>query len=384
MNWKVYKLEEIAEIYGGGTPSTKDSKNFGKEYSWITPKDLSSCTSKFIGSGERSLSSQGFKTQSSRMTPKNSIILTTRAPVGLIAINTLETTTNQGCHSIVPDRNLVDLDFLYYLLKFNTKYLNQISGGTTFKELSRESLKSLKFAIPDLVEQRKLALRLNLLDEMIDIQRLIVSKSEQALDMVYQFYFKQYGTSSGDIGSKMMVEIDSASVPELWNIKLLKDLANITTGKKDANFADSDGVYSFFTCGEEVLSCTDFAFEGKAVLVAGNGNFNVKIFDGKFNAYQRTYVVLPNNNKYFGLVYKAISEQIETLSMGSRGSIVKFITMGDLADIRIAFSKGNENNEALELMNSYADAILNAKNKISKLTNLIKFIGPITVSGQLA
>ena len=261
--------------------------------------------------------------------------------------------------------------------------MNQISGGTTFKELSRDSLKSLKFAIPDLAEQRKLALRLNLLDEMIDIQRLIVSKSEQALDMVYQFYFKQFGTSSGGIGSKMRVEIDSASVPELWNIKLLKDLANITTGKKDANFADSDGVYSFFTCGEEVLSCTDFAFEGKAVLVAGNGNFNVKIFDGKFNAYQRTYVVLPNNNKYFGLVYKAISEQIETLSMGSRGSIVKFITMGDLADIRIAFSKGNENNEALELMNSYADAILNAKNKISKLTNLIKFIGPISVSGQL-
>ena len=81
----------------------------------------------------------------------------------------------------------------------------------------------------------------------------------------------------------------------------LKTVANITTGKEDANFASPNGKYNFYTCSEEISKCNEFAFDGNSILIAGNGNFNVKYYNGKFNAYQRTYVI--QNNDLFGNIY---------------------------------------------------------------------------------
>ncbi len=81
------------------------------------------------------------------------------------------------------------------------------------------------------------------------------------------------------------------------------------------------------------MRCNKYVFEGKAVLLAGNGSFSVKRYEGKFNAYQRTYVLIPNNEIFFAPLYFSVLSRVQTLTSGYRGSIVKFITKGDIEDI---------------------------------------------------
>ena len=119
-------------------------------------------------------------------------------------------------------------------------------------------------------------------------------------------------------------------IPDGWEVKSIKDFCNVITGKEDANFATTNGIYPFFTCGDEILKCDKSAFEGKAILIAGNGNFNVKYYEGKFNAYQRTYVLIPTEQKYVGIMYRAMLDAVAKFTHGSNGSIVKFITKGDI------------------------------------------------------
>ena len=107
-----------------------------------------------------------------------------------------------------------------------------------------------------------------------------------------------------------------------------KDICNVVTGKEDANFATENGKYKFFTCASTPSLCDEYVFESKSILIAGNGEFNVKHYDGKFNAYQRTYVLSPEPELY-GLLYLSSLYRINSFKSGSAGSIVKFITKGD-------------------------------------------------------
>ncbi|WBE26579.1 restriction endonuclease subunit S [Denitrificimonas caeni] len=108
----------------------------------------------------------------------------------------------------------------------------------------------------------------------------------------------------------------------------------ITTGKLDANAQDANGLYPFFTCGEENLTINTAAFDTEAVLLAGNGNFSVKYYKGKFNAYQRTYVIEPNmvDGKW---LYYLVMHHIAKITAGARGSTIKYLRIGDITDCSV-------------------------------------------------
>jgi len=108
----------------------------------------------------------------------------------------------------------------------------------------------------------------------------------------------------------------------------------ITTGKLDANAQDTNGLYPFFTCGEENLTINTAAFDTEAVLLAGNGNFSVKYYKGKFNAYQRTYVIEPNivDGKW---LYYLVMHHIAKITAGARGSTIKYLRIGDITDCSV-------------------------------------------------
>ena len=114
-------------------------------------------------------------------------------------------------------------------------------------------------------------------------------------------------------------------------------LTDVVTGKEDANFASPNGKYKFFTCSNDTLNCDEYVFDSSAILIAGNGDFNVKHYSGKFNAYQRTYVLIPDH-QYYGLLYFASLYQINSFKSASSGSIVKFITKGDIENIPVFLS----------------------------------------------
>ncbi len=114
-----------------------------------------------------------------------------------------------------------------------------------------------------------------------------------------------------------------------WDVTDLENLCTIATGKRDVNEGNPNGVYPFFTCAQGIYKIDEYEFDGKAILVAGNGFFNVKYFEGKFNAYQRTYVLqnFPINEKY---LYWYINHSLDVITKDKRGSTVKYIRLGDL------------------------------------------------------
>ena len=142
--WEAKLVDDIAEVFNGATPSTTDEQNYGGNIVWITPKDLSDQKHKFVYYGERNISQTGYDSCSTHLLPINTILMSSRAPIGLLAIAKTELCTNQGFKSFVPKEESLAV-YLYYYLQIHIKQIEQLGTGTTFKEISREDV--LKFPI---------------------------------------------------------------------------------------------------------------------------------------------------------------------------------------------------------------------------------------------
>ena len=143
-SWKTKAIEDIADVYNGATPSTVNEQNYGGDIVWITPKDLSDQKQKFVYQGERNISQAGYNSCSTHLLPPNTILMSSRAPIGLLSIAKTELCTNQGFKSFVPKAENIST-YLYYYLNIHIKQIEQLGTGTTFKEVSREDV--LKFPI---------------------------------------------------------------------------------------------------------------------------------------------------------------------------------------------------------------------------------------------
>lgn len=147
--WKIGKLSEIGTIVGGSTPS-KAKKDYytNNGIAWITPKDLSNDKSKFISHGETDITELGFENSSAIKMPKGTVLYSSRAPIGYIAIAKNEVTTNQGFKSVIPDPNVGNA-YIYYFLKSNFELIDNMASGSTFKEISGTAMKNVPVLIPD-------------------------------------------------------------------------------------------------------------------------------------------------------------------------------------------------------------------------------------------
>jgi type I restriction enzyme, S subunit len=147
--WRVGKLEDIGTVVGGGTPSkAKDEYFTSNGIAWITPKDLSVCKNKFISKGEIDITDNGYNNSSTKLMPRGTVLFSSRAPIGYIAISQNEISTNQGFKSVIPNSS-IGTPFVYYFLQFNTELIESKSSGSTFKEASGGLMKSLDIVIPD-------------------------------------------------------------------------------------------------------------------------------------------------------------------------------------------------------------------------------------------
>lgn len=157
-----------------------------------------------------------------------------------------------------------------------------------------------------------------------------------------------------------------------------KEMTDITTGKEDANFSTDNGKYKFFTCSNVPLQCDEYAFESSSILIAGNGDFNVKHYSGKFNAYQRTYVLTPSS-EYYAILYLACLYQVNLFKSNSSGSIVKFITKSDVENIPLFIP------DDISLLQKLNNLLYFQEQNIlenDKLIQLRDFLLPLLMNGQ--
>ena len=189
MTWTNVSLGDAAEIVSGATPKSSEPHNWDGEVLWATPSDLSVLREKHISRTGRTISTRGLESCSARLLPANSVLFSSRAPIGLVAINTKPMATNQGFKSFIPKEGL-NPDYLYWWLRANKQRLQDLGNGATFKEVSKAVVSRVVIPLPPLDEQRRIAA---ILDKADAIRR----KREQALaladDLLKSTFLDMFG-----------------------------------------------------------------------------------------------------------------------------------------------------------------------------------------------
>lgn len=211
------RLADCCDIISGATPSTSEKSYWGGEVAWATPKDLSNLNSKCISSTAQTLTELGYSSCSAKLIPAQSVLFSSRAPIGHVAINTIPMCTNQGFKSFVPNPKRVSPDYLYYWLKANKLYLQSLGNGATFKEVSKAIVAEVRIPLPELPEQRRIAAILDKADALRAKRREAIAKLDQLLQSVFLEMFGDPVTNPKGWPqvrfSELLESIDSGTSP---------------------------------------------------------------------------------------------------------------------------------------------------------------------------
>lgn len=182
------ELKDITTIYTGTTPSTTDEENWNGDILWITPAEMTS-ESFYIYDTERKITEKGQKSKSLSLMPVNTVLLSTRAPIGKVGIAGSPMTCNQGFKNFYCKEDVLNPVYLYFLFKSNTEYLNSKGTGTTFKELSKSVAEKIKVPIPDFELQNRFAAFVQQIDKSKFIVKQQIADLQELLDNKMQVYF---------------------------------------------------------------------------------------------------------------------------------------------------------------------------------------------------
>lgn len=186
MEFKEYEIKDLGNVVGGGTPSTKQVEYYNGDIAWITPKDLSDFSGKYISHGERYITDKGLKKSSARMLPKGTVLMTSRAPIGYLAIAKNELCTNQGFKSVICDEKLIIPEYLYYKLQYKMEYIKGLGTGSTFSEVSGKTVKGISLKIPSIENQIKQIHVLKNIDDKISLNNKIIANLEELSQTLFK------------------------------------------------------------------------------------------------------------------------------------------------------------------------------------------------------
>lgn len=407
---KRYKLGEISEILTGSTPSTKDKDNYGGDIIWVTPKDLSDQNSKYFYQGARNITQKGLKECGAKIIPANSILMSSRAPIGLLAINKVECCTNQGFKSIVLDKSLADENYLYYYLKYHINEIHALGSGTTFREVSKPTLERYEIKIHDLPEQRKIGQVLSSIDDKIAVNNRINALFEQVARAVYEYYFIQFdfpdkqGKPYKQNGGVMTYNKTlHRPIPPHFEVISLKDICDIKSGYPfSTNDYTSNGKYKIITIknvldgyiSSDTDNTIDFipknmpdycALQVGDILLSLTGNVGRVgiVFENDLLLNQRVGVLNLKNPNYRSFVYLTFSQRHfkETLENISTGSNQKNLSPIETEKLPILFSQ--EIIEKFEIITKQLlEKIINNNIENSNLKTLRDFLLPLLMNEQ--
>jgi len=373
--WQRKKLADISEVFADGD--------------WIETKDQSSSGVRLIQTGnvgEGVFKERGEKARYVSESTFNRLRCT-EIFEGDCLISRLPDPVGRSC--ILPDigdRMITAVDCT--IVRFNREklipeffnfysqsidYLKAIereTTGTTRKRISRNNLGEILVPVPPLVDQQRIV---NILDEAfagITISRANTEKNLQNTRALFESQLD--GTDAEKVN--------------------LGDLVRIKTGKLDANAAVEGGEYPFFTCSREIYTIDKYAFDCEAILLAGNnavGDFNVKHFKGKFNAYQRTYVITINEQKrlLYRFLYFRLLKYLNNFKEQSVGAGTKFLKLGMIQNMKIDMPSLVEQQGIVAKLDKLSDETKNLESiyqqKLEKLEELKKSLLHKAFNGEL-
>ena len=379
-DWKEYNLGEVCEnIYSGGTPSSMNASYWNGSLPWLSSGETAQ---RYIFSTEKYITKEGAENSSTRYAYKGSTVVAsagqghTRGQASLLCIDTY---VNQSVLVLRPNTKIIDSHYLYYNIDSRYNELRQLSDGTSTRgSLSGKILKDLNIYLPPLNEQKRIASILKSLDDKIECNRKINENLEQQAQALFKSWFVDFEPFKAD----ELVESELGMIPKGWRVYSLSEFLPVITGKKDANVAKG-GVYPFFSCSQDYSWTDEYSFDGSAILVAGNGDFNVKMYVGKFEAYQRTYVLIPYNPSYTAWLYYAVKYHLKEITSAARGSVIKFITKGNLADFKFAAPSSLDGVDIITKFDKIRKKVSAGIEESRRLAELRDTLLPKLMSGEL-
>lgn len=388
MEFKKFKLEEIGEVIGGGTPSTKKSEYYGGNIPWITPKDLSNFKEVFISEGERNITEEGLKNSSARTLPSNTVLMTSRAPIGYLAIAKNEVTTNQGFKSIICNESLVKPLFLYYSLKNDMDKIKSLGTGSTFSEISGKVVKNIEINLPSIEYQTIIEYILGNFDKKIELNQKIIANLEELSQTLFKRWFvdfefpdengNPYKSSGGE-----MVDSELGEIPRSWKVDELGNYIKIKSGKRPKNKVDNKDIENMVPIigASKIMGYTnDYIYNEKIIIIGRVGTHGViQRFSTKTWPSDNTFVI---TSDFESIIYQLL-KSIDYISL-NRGSTQPLLSQKDIKNTKVAMPSNEtllskyqqENNHILKMMDQK-----NIENQ--KLTQLRDTLLPKLMSGEI-
>lgn len=393
MEWKHYKMDELIEEISMG-PFGSDVK---KEF--------------YVDNGVPILNGsnlQGFKLQEDSFgyltkekadslkkcnAHRGDIIVTHRGTLGQIVYVPVDSKYDRYVISQSQFRfrckaDLVDVQYLVYY--FHTRegqykiLANASQVGVPALARATSTFRLIDIKLPPLDDQRRIASILSSLDRKIELNNKINADLEEMAQAIFKNWFVDFEPFKGG----KFVDSELGMIPEGWKVGSLGDFCNVFTGKKNTNQAIEKGLYPFFSCAPEPLASNDAIFNGKAIIIAGNGSYTgrTSFYNGGFDLYQRTYACTIREQDKENLMiffYHMMKQFFEPTKMGgTRGSSIPYIVMGDITQQKFPYSK-----DWLIRFSNIANSMMDRKLRIdkenSRLSLLRDTLLPRLMSGEL-
>ncbi|WP_019562031.1 restriction endonuclease subunit S [Caldimonas manganoxidans] len=417
--WIVKAIGDIATVVGGSTPSTRDPANFDGDIPWLTPKDLAGPHPRYITRGERNLSRMGLESCSAQILPANSVLLSSRAPIGYLAIAKNPLATNQGFRSLVVKPGY-DHEFIYYWLFANVAELERHATGSTFKELSGSALKQIRLRLPSaLHEQRAIAHILGTLDDKIELNR----RMSETLEAMARALFKAWFVDFEPVRAKMegrwrrgqslpglpahlydlfpdrLVESELGEIPEGWGVGALGDVADNPRRGIQPNSIQPDTPYiALEHMPKRCITLSDWGIA--AGLESNKFEFRRgEILFGKLRPYFHKVgvapvdgvcstdivVVAPKSSGWFGFVLGHVSsvEFVEYTNAGSTGTKMPRTSWAEMARYAVALPPQAVTRAFTERLQPFVAHIIAGVHESRTLAQLRDTLLPKLISGEL-
>lgn len=259
METTTYKISDIGEVVGGGTPSTANSNFWGGDIPWISPKDLTGYKSVYISHGENFLTKTGLKS-GTKLLPKGTVLFSSRAPIGYVAIASNPICTNQGFKSIICNKEIINPLFLYYYIKGNLNYIKLFGTGATFPEISGAAMRKIKVQIPSIPTQQKIASILSAYDRLIENNTRRIRLLEQMAENLYKEWFVRFRFPEHE-----KVEMVNG-LPKRWETIHIKELAQLKSGyafKSEWFVEEGEAVAKIKDIGNILMDTSSFSYVDK-------------------------------------------------------------------------------------------------------------------------
>lgn len=365
-----YKLSEIMDLIGGGTPKTTKPEYWDGDIPWLSVKDFNN-DFRFVYETEKHITELGLNNSSTKLLQAGDIIISARGTVGEIATIPFPMAFNQSCYGLRAKKEIVTADFLYYLIKHNIHVLKKNTHGSVFDTITRDTFAGIEVDIPDMDSQSKIAEILSNIDEKIEVN---VRINENLYDQMLTIFNNARDTAS-------------------WNRRKLSDVLtffdNLRKPLSSIQREKMEHIYPYYGATSIVDYVEDYLFEGTYILVSEDGANVVdpaghpltQYTHGKFWVNNHAHIVKGTNGYSEALVYALLG----TLNMQSivTGAAQPKINQANLRNFEAVLPESNEAQELSNILNPMLQQMILNDQENERLSALRDTLLPQLMSGLL-